>query len=486
MKIKVLSPLHIGNGETKNKMSFFVESGNIYFIDENKLMYLVNKHNLSEEFIRWISEGGNSIDEFLKNHTNIKKELKQNSLYVLPTRGEIEGDINLHIKDSQNRFYIPGSSIKGAIRTALLYMVLKETTLSFKESLLYGVNNTDIKGILNVDKPKYVGIEIEKIVFRAGILKEKGIFYNDAKYDLLKFIHFSDAYPQEEAQFSVMPIRTFSAASQKWMNVKKFANNVEVIESGELKCEMDIDMKELLHLKRIKEEKEWIGLREKFERLFDFNLEELAPHNLSKYREQIISRLCTACNEFAKEKRKRDLELINNKQISVCKKCGTPVDKNNKCKKCNKICSRKEIQILNLERFSEKYPKDFQKGIGVVKLGFGTGWTGTTVGTFLDEDTLVKIRKKHELGKLKYEISCRFCSTILVPDFWGNKVIKNKKIQNILKKCPNCNRSLKKEDLVVTVKDVFLPFPKTIRIAFWFKDNTFYMFPLGWLSFAFA
>ena len=53
-------------------------------------------------------------------------------------------------------------------------------------------------------------------------------------------------------------------------------------------------------------------------------------------------------------------------------------------------------------------------------------------------------------------------------------------------KCPNCNRSLKKEDLVVTVKDVFLPFPKTIRIAFWFKDNTFYMFPLGWLSFAFA
>lgn len=440
MKLEIVSPVHIGTGETKSRMSFFEENGVVYFVDEEYLFKLLNKEQRLNEFTEWIEKEGNDIGEFIK--PDERKQLKENPLYSLPCRGKIDKEIQLHIKDARNRFYIPGSSIKGAIRTALLYSILQETTPPLNE-LMYGKEGTDIVGIMNVLPPnesKKAGLEVEKYVFRAGVYDDERniIRYNDGKYDLLRFIHFSDGYSQNET-FSVIPVRTFSSVRSDLMNVKSFLTDVEAIESGTFTIDLEMDMKSLLFLKKTKEEKSWIGLREKFRKVYGFNLEELSSNNLQDYRDTIIQRILSICSKFANKKRERDLELIEDKKVFVCKKCGTSVDRNNKCWKCKTIRSRNEIQILTLNEIKKEYPIKSEDNSGIIEIGFGSGWKGVTTGIYFNRDTVDKFRRKFK-GR------------------WKGKIKKD--------------------------GSLFWLFPKTIRLAFWTEDSVSYMLPLGWITIA--
>jgi len=409
MKIKILSPVHIGSGERKNKLSFILKNNNAYFINEDLFASLITTEGLIDKFIQWATGGGSDISEFLKGYPQIEKKLIENSLYVLPIKEDFSREVLLHIKDANNKFYIPGSSIKGAIRTALLYTVLQERKPDINiNHLLYGINGTDIRGVLNVSEGKWAGMEIEKFIFRAGFRKKDGIIsYSDAKYDLLKFIQFSDAYPLE-ANYSLMPIRTFSSVSEKEMKIT-YINIVEVIESGEFTFNLEIDMKGLLALKNIDEKDEWLGLKEKFKNIFGFNLDELNNNNLEEYKEKIIKRLLFACLKFYKKKRESDLAFIDNKEVR---------DKN---------------ISFNLESLKKNYPEVKE---GVIQLGFGGGWKGKTIGMYFDQKTIDEFRKRF-------------------PKRWRGKI-------------KNGSPSW--------------PFPKTLRLAYWCKNNKPFIFPLGWIS----
>lgn len=434
MKIKILSPVHIGNGEKKNRMAIIEKDNRAYFINEDSCASLINNQGLTDKFIQWARQGGNDISQFLKDYPDVEKELLKKPLYVLPIRGFIAREVNLHIKDTNNQFYIPGSSIKGAIRTALLFTVLEEVQPDLNE-LLNGITGTDIKGVLNVDQKdgKWVGMEIEKIIFRAGFRKEDNtISYNDAKYDFLKFIHFSDAYPIE-AEFSIMPIRTFSSISKTLMNIKSYITNAEAIEKGELKFNLEIDMKGFLALKNVVEKNEWIGLKDKFTKVFGFNLAELKPDNLKEYEEKIIKRLFYACNKFTMKKKEKDLELIKSKEVKVCQKCGTSVTGEGEYPKCHLTTSK--IMTFQMTALENNYPLDFPDGKGIIELGFGGGWKGKTVGLYFGNNIINNFRRRFR-------------------DRWSGKFVEGKP---------------------------FWLFPKTIRLSFWLEVQKPKIFPLGWV-----
>lgn len=418
MKIKILSPVHIGSGEKRNRLAFIEENGKAYLINEDMFSKEIINGNLLDKFTQWAKQGGNDILQFLKDYPDIKKKLLEKPLYVLPIRGFIDREVALHIKDSNNQFFIPGSSIKGAVRTALLYTVLEETKPNINQ-LLEGIPNTDIKGVLNVEKKeaKRAGMEIEKFVFRAGYRKDDGtISYNDAKFDLLKFIHFSDAYPIK-AEYSIMPIRTVSSVSKTLMNMKHFITNAEVIESGEFNCNLEIDMKGLLALKDINKKDEWIDSEEKVYKVFGFQLSELTPNNLKEYEGKIVKRLLEVSSIFFQKKKEKDLELISYK------------DENN-------LLKWKEIQVDNkpfgAESLKNKYPEMKE---GIIELGFGGGWKGKTVGLYFD-------RKKIDSFRIRFK------------NRWSGKFHQGRP---------------------------FWLFPKTMRVAFWMENDRPFIFPLGWI-----
>lgn len=133
MSLTTLSPIFIGSGEVLNKSSYFSSDKEVNVIDEEKLIKaLYSRRGLFEEFISDCSSGNFSLTTFLDDRLPHYKKMdiakyKLISHSNILTNNIFKGrvvkklnDINVFIKSSEGKPYIPGSSIKGAIRTALI------------------------------------------------------------------------------------------------------------------------------------------------------------------------------------------------------------------------------------------------------------------------------------------------------------------------------------------------------------------------------
>lgn len=128
MSLTTLSPIFIGSGETLNKSAYFYFGKEVNVIDEKKLVKLLrSRRGLFEEFMSYASAGNLNLTKFLENNIPNFKNLdisKYKLMYhsnAITTKGKkgLNG-INTFIKSSNGKPYIPGSSIKGFIRTALI------------------------------------------------------------------------------------------------------------------------------------------------------------------------------------------------------------------------------------------------------------------------------------------------------------------------------------------------------------------------------
>lgn len=126
MSLTTLSPVFIGSGEELNKSMYVYNNKEIMIIDERKLIKeLLSRKGLYESFLNECSSGDLNLTNFLERHLNGYKNMdiykyKINSYSDIKTGGKLN-NINSFIKSSNGKPYIPGSSIKGAIRTAIIY-----------------------------------------------------------------------------------------------------------------------------------------------------------------------------------------------------------------------------------------------------------------------------------------------------------------------------------------------------------------------------
>lgn len=143
-KLKLLSPLHIGQEDIPFNLLVKLDGeGKFYVIDPLRLSEGLLKISGNNESL--VKEATNSIiNEFSKSSSadvvaifrrivrgdveKLKQLIKYSSAYSLKLRGskEIGEKVRSFIRDTYYRPYIPGSSIKGAIRTAFIYKILKE------------------------------------------------------------------------------------------------------------------------------------------------------------------------------------------------------------------------------------------------------------------------------------------------------------------------------------------------------------------------
>ncbi len=118
-KIKILTPTHIGseNEPLKEGFDYFSENGKTHFINWTEVF---KDDRLSFEVEKEIISG------FLPDI--LKKKLISNKLTTVKPDLSLKGDVREHIT---NRFtgtpIIPGSSIKGAIRSVLLNWLMEKT-----------------------------------------------------------------------------------------------------------------------------------------------------------------------------------------------------------------------------------------------------------------------------------------------------------------------------------------------------------------------
>ena len=114
MILRVVSPTHIGSGDKLTRIDYIHRNGKIRIIDYEKAWN-------ENEKIRKMIEAGRFDPRIASNYYK----------YEVDAFCKPEGDILEHIK-ILGRPYIPGSSVKGAVRTALLWKYLKDKNLKVK------------------------------------------------------------------------------------------------------------------------------------------------------------------------------------------------------------------------------------------------------------------------------------------------------------------------------------------------------------------
>ncbi|MEJ7612327.1 MAG: type III-A CRISPR-associated RAMP protein Csm5 [Candidatus Fervidibacter sacchari] len=152
LAVHILSPVAIGTGERCNSLGFVVDDGKVLVVDERKFIKALAQEGLTEGLRSWL-EGQlqqnrrPNLREFLSEKIEAQKrtEILQASVaYVLPLVSPRQrmSQFNLCIKTPDHRPYIPGSELKGAIRTAVLVQTLSGDAL---DRLIKTLQSEDIK-----------------------------------------------------------------------------------------------------------------------------------------------------------------------------------------------------------------------------------------------------------------------------------------------------------------------------------------------------
>lgn len=209
IKIETITPVHIGSGNMlKNNNDFVVENGYIHIIDPAKILQLIGEENLSS----WVAiiERGGSQKEYVKSKTGATPD--KYSLRKIESFCDVKGGDTLKecMHNGMGLPYIPGSSIKGAIRTAIL-----ATLASREQGLETLVKDQDHKGKVN---SKQI---------------EARFFGGPPNKDLFRFLQVGDAYFVKGSEVAIRMVMGLNITQQSDMQTNKKPQIVETIWEGE-------------------------------------------------------------------------------------------------------------------------------------------------------------------------------------------------------------------------------------------------------------
>lgn len=134
--LKTKTPLFIGCGKsyTKKEYLFDPQSSTVAFMDEHAMFLFLAEHNLADSYEQYVlGNMGQNLQDFLLNICKIDRRQVSQWTRCKINAGDALDDnhtlkeIQRFVRDGQGRIYVPGSSIKGALRTALLTSKLLKT-----------------------------------------------------------------------------------------------------------------------------------------------------------------------------------------------------------------------------------------------------------------------------------------------------------------------------------------------------------------------
>lgn len=191
IKIEIKSPIHIGTGNKITKLDYLMEGRNVVVYSIDKLLSNLDEKTLNEVIINL--EKGRKINEALvrKYLNKIEKYRVKSNVKELNQNKEIHEFIKI-INEKQYKPYIPASELKGAIRTAILYKILKDNWNELKNIIVYEKN---------------------KIIFLKGnaIKTLENKVFGNIKADIMKFFLVKDIEPFLQSDLSIEEIKIINS-----------------------------------------------------------------------------------------------------------------------------------------------------------------------------------------------------------------------------------------------------------------------------------
>jgi CRISPR-associated protein Csm5 len=222
VRVKVLSPIHIGNGEKISRLEFLVEKGRLKVYKFDRITSTIERianPQLRNNAYLWFKASKNlSLEEFLRN---FKLTLEPN--YELEINGSFNSSqVEEFIKTLEGP-YIPGSELKGSIRHLIAcawFMDKPDLVIEKVKQLLNSGRAKDQREQNNVEG------ELERLVFYP-----KG--EKDAKFDVLKVLSIPDSQP--------LPYQSLRVEVPKLIGSNRTLYPCEALKEG-VEFEMEINI----------------------------------------------------------------------------------------------------------------------------------------------------------------------------------------------------------------------------------------------------
>ena len=134
LKLITRAPLFIGSGKTCAKTDYVLSpnGAEIICLDQEKLFRLLTERNLADKYEEFILSGGTDMYGFLTDTCRIPwRDAEKLAQYRVKSGDALDRRhslkiIQVFVRDGEGRAYVPGSSVKGALRTTFLYDRMSE------------------------------------------------------------------------------------------------------------------------------------------------------------------------------------------------------------------------------------------------------------------------------------------------------------------------------------------------------------------------
>jgi CRISPR type III-A-associated RAMP protein Csm5 len=266
--LRTKTPVHIGSGETLAALGYFVHGDQLYVIDQDAFFERLSDVE-REQYLDWVYDAidkrgdGPRLNEFVRNHLrpdDYESFAQSVSAYAVDTsdRPDPARGYWQHLRQPGRGPYFPGSSIKGALRTAIMETVLDREEGAFKRLLgrLRTLNPDNRRGLRRRQSEAWR--ETEADIFRGGPTNKWAM-----NNDFMRFVSVSDTGSFDEQ--SALVVRTDSKGTSR-----KTAWNETVDERFETRFSVTLRPEAPLHeLGLPKHLRDYLSLDALFEALYE-------------------------------------------------------------------------------------------------------------------------------------------------------------------------------------------------------------------------
>ncbi|MEW5827992.1 MAG: type III-A CRISPR-associated RAMP protein Csm5 [Chloroflexota bacterium] len=171
--IQTISPVHIGDGNTlRQNFDFVTHNGKTWRLNEDEILRTFETQLRPDRAGHYPTPG----ELVLRDPANFQNPaLFRYILQGVARSGKTYAELRSFIKDSQDRPFFPGSSLKGALRTALAWTGWSEVNLRLSRRSDVGNSKS-----------------------WAARPLEKKLFGSDPNRDLLRALHVADLFGEEK------------------------------------------------------------------------------------------------------------------------------------------------------------------------------------------------------------------------------------------------------------------------------------------------
>jgi len=255
-KIETVFPVHVGNRNSYSKFDSIFTDTDFYAINMDALFRRLQEIGKIGKITADIESGSplsETINGVIEPRDVARYTIKLSEQNAKERRYIRE--VHEFIKDVNNGVYLPGSEIKGAIRTAILYtLLLDEGNYKWLRKALVSIKQRESRTISDAKRgDRWAKKKLGRVLGNIAKEVEKLLRgkKDDAKYDLLKFIQISDSSAYNPNDLEILHVNSFGTR-EKHSYVEalpkgaKFNGSFNITRNSRILKELGLDDREFL------------------------------------------------------------------------------------------------------------------------------------------------------------------------------------------------------------------------------------------------